>query len=115
MMSPSEPRPIKPIRYDATVNISTGVITFTRNDESGKLSKEEVDKYYSKMHIRADKTATETVADLEYAFDSGYKHGFMDAKDMISKEIEKRCLEHLGEVPLWLSIRNIKPEDKKDE
>jgi len=109
MVSPSEPRPIKPIRYDATVNISTGVITFTRNDESGKLSKEEVDKYYSKMNIRAEEAAAQSVADIDYAFDSGYKHGFMDAKDMISKEIEKSCLEHLGEVPLWLSISKIKP------
>lgn len=64
---------------------------------------------------RAEEAAAQSVADIEYAFDSGYKHGFMDAKDMISKEIEKSCLEHLGEVPLWLSISNIKPEDKRDE
>ena len=64
---------------------------------------------------RAEEAAAQSVADIEYAFDSGYKHGFMDAKDMISKEIEKRCLEHLGDVPLWLSMSNIKPEDKRDE
>lgn len=47
MPSPSEPRPIKPIRYDATLNVATGIVTFTRNDESGRLSLEEVENYCS--------------------------------------------------------------------
>ena len=46
-VSPSEPIPIHPVRYDATLNVATGIITFTRNDESGRLSLEEVENYCS--------------------------------------------------------------------
>lgn len=47
MPSPSEPRSIKSPRYDATLNVATGIVTFTRNDESGRLSLEEVENYCS--------------------------------------------------------------------
>lgn len=45
---PSEPRPIKPPMYRATVDLKTQTLTVTRDDENGNMSYDEVKSWLKK-------------------------------------------------------------------
>ena len=48
-MKPSEPFPITSPRYDAVLDVNTGILTITRNDKNGKLSYEQAREMMPKI------------------------------------------------------------------